>query len=225
MAPLVLRMARTWDVKCPPCKKHMVAGQFVPTVKGAFRVMAPKRRITIELHGPDTAPAAATADGIPKKGSSPKATTEPAILPKSPSPKKGSVFGGRKKEDLVDLAKELQETDRLLIRILKPRKTGWGSASPVKDSADEDSSNEEEALGGSKSNFSESFSRVLDDGWMEYRRYDLDEIEEVEWDKATWEANLGRSANKERREFRFASAEEGECVRVCRRLCFYIIFA
>jgi hypothetical protein len=210
----------------------MVAGQFVPTVKGAFRVMHPKRRVTIELHGPDTAPVgAATADGItvsPKKGSKPTVaspkkatTTEAAIPPKSPSPKKGSVFGGRNKEDPVDLAKELKDTDRILIRILKPRKTGWGSGgSAVKDSGDEDSSNgEEEALNGSKANMSESFSKIVDDGWVEYRKYDLDEIEQVELEKATWEANLGRAANKERREFRFASAEEGKCMRVYRRLC------
>ena len=48
-------MIREWNVKIPPAKKHMVAGQLVPTVRGVAGAVLPPTRhrtLAIEIHGP-----------------------------------------------------------------------------------------------------------------------------------------------------------------------------
>jgi hypothetical protein len=53
LSGMFVRSVRTWDVKMPPTKKHMVGGHLVPTVRGKVQFMAQKpRRISIEIHGP-----------------------------------------------------------------------------------------------------------------------------------------------------------------------------
>jgi hypothetical protein len=48
----VVRSMKTWDVKMPAIKKHMISGHMVPTVRGATRLLFQKnRRLTIEIHG------------------------------------------------------------------------------------------------------------------------------------------------------------------------------
>lgn len=56
-----LSSLRYWDVRISHTKKYMVAGHFVPSVRGtAFSFMSKKRRLTIELYKP-TEPAVAAA--------------------------------------------------------------------------------------------------------------------------------------------------------------------
>jgi hypothetical protein len=50
---MCVRSMRTWDVKMPPTKKHMVGGYLVPNLRGKVQFMSQKtRRISIEIHGP-----------------------------------------------------------------------------------------------------------------------------------------------------------------------------
>jgi hypothetical protein len=50
---MCVRSMRTWDVKMPPTKKHMVGGHLVPNLIGKVQFMSQKtRRISIEIHGP-----------------------------------------------------------------------------------------------------------------------------------------------------------------------------
>jgi hypothetical protein len=49
----VISSLRYWDVHVSPTKRHMVAGRFVPSVRGAaLPFFSKKRRITIELYTP-----------------------------------------------------------------------------------------------------------------------------------------------------------------------------
>jgi hypothetical protein len=46
---MCVRSMRTWDVKMPPTKKHMVGGYLVPNLRGKVQFMSQKtRRISIE---------------------------------------------------------------------------------------------------------------------------------------------------------------------------------
>jgi hypothetical protein len=50
---MLVRSMRTWEVKMPPIKKHMVGGHLIPTVRGAVQFLAQRsRRVSIEIHGP-----------------------------------------------------------------------------------------------------------------------------------------------------------------------------
>ena len=53
-------------------------------------------------------------------------------------------------------------------------------------------------------------STTHDNGWIEYRKFDLDEIEDEELHRKSWEATLGRFHHMERREIIFANDEQGE---------------
>jgi hypothetical protein len=200
---IVMRMNRHWEVKCPPVKKHVVAGMFVSTVKGVFsgRFVQKKRRITIEIHGPDV----------------------PLLLSrteeKEPTPRRGLT---RSKNDtgsmtIVDLSSELKDDDSIRVRILKPRKQ-WGFMRDRDDSSTSgDDENEydneyeqEQDLNASQN--TNSSGTTHDDGWIEYRKYDLDEIEDEELHKKSWEATLGRFHHMERREIMFPDDEQGEQV-------------
>jgi hypothetical protein len=188
MPPIVMRINRTWDAKCAPAKKRVIAGKLVPTVRGAFsgRLLQKKRRIAIEIHGPDNS----------EENNDPDATKVSGL----PTPKRGMLRSPETAQRLtIDLSKELQDDDRIVIRILKPRKA-WGFSKDPDDSSE--SEEEEDVDGGSSSR---------DDGdWVEYRKFGVDEIEDEELSKNGWEATMGLGANQERREIKFESNEQGE---------------
>ena len=55
-ATMNLRSARSWHVRIPPIKKHMVGGHLVPTVRNALGFFAqPKRLIRVEVRSGSTA--------------------------------------------------------------------------------------------------------------------------------------------------------------------------
>jgi hypothetical protein len=45
-----IRYSQYWDVKCPPVKRHVIVGHFVPTLRGALGIHRPKR-LVIEIEG------------------------------------------------------------------------------------------------------------------------------------------------------------------------------
>jgi hypothetical protein len=182
-AQIVMRVNRTWDVKCPPVKKHVVAGKLVPSVVGVFsgRLMRKKRRIAIEIHGPEK---------------------EEVKKPAAPV-RRGLKRSKESDMNVVDLSAELQDDDRIVIRIWKPRKA-WGFSRDPDDSSDSESESEE--AGGLSE---ESSNKTEDDNWVEYRKFGLDEIHDEELEKLSWEATMGLGANRERREIRFETPEKG----------------
>lgn len=195
-----MRITRQWEVKCPPVKKHVFAGKFVPTVKGVFsgRFVQKKRRITIEIHGPDVPLLLARTEA-----------------PKSPTPRRGLTrTSDTGSMNIIDLSSELKDDDRIRVRILKPRKQ-WGfmrdhddSSTSQGDDEEDGHENDNDDLHASH-NTNTSSSTAHDDGWIEYRKYDLDEIEDEELHKKSWEATLGRAHQMERREIMFPTDEQG----------------
>lgn len=187
-----MRVSRQWEVKCPPAKKHMVAGKLVPTVKGVFQVVQKKRRVAIELHGPRK-----EEEIAPSKGKDLKSPVSPRRL-----------FGRQgdsslsSSRSIIDLSASLEDDDRIIIRILKPRKS-WGFNRDPDDSSE---SEDEDNLSLEKCNDSVR----NDNGWVEFRKFDLDEIEEEELNKSSWEATMGRGTGTERREIRFENEDQGK---------------
>jgi hypothetical protein len=193
-----MRVNRTWDVKCPPVKKHIVAGKLVPFL-GAFsgRLLRKKRRIAIEIHGPEV--------------------QEEVQKPAAPV-RRGLKRSEDNRSKVVNLTKELKDDDQIVIRIWKPRKA-WGFSKDPDDSSDSESESEE-AFGGSLSSLRDASSkRKLEDGnWVEYRKFGLDEIYDEELQKLSWEATMGLGANQERREIRFETPEKGTTKNYCFRV-------
>lgn len=117
-APKIVETAeRAWEVKLPPKKKQMIGGKLVPTVRGAFGFATKKRRLVMEIIGPKSLPE----------------TTPPSLRGMSRSDKR-EVNG-----DLSELLDD--EADRVVVRILKPRKY-WGLSRDSDDSGDEDGDDE-----------------------------------------------------------------------------------
>jgi len=164
--PLVCRAHRFWTVKCPPCKKHMVGGTLVPTVRGTFGFKKTKR-VTVEVYGNEE-------DDTPTDGVSSRRFS--------------------KQDANASLADELREDDRVVVRILKPRKH-WGLSRDHDDSSDEEDEDGETTL-------------ACEDGWVEYRKYDLDAIDQIELDKNSFEAHFGVGNHVEVRELCFGSKAE-----------------
>jgi hypothetical protein len=196
---IVMRVNRHWEVKCPPVKKHVVAGMLVSTVKGVFsgRFVQKKRRITIEIHGPD----------VPLVSLTEK---------EAPTPRRGLTRANDTGSmTIVDLSSELKDDDRIHVRILKPRKQ-WGFMRDQDDSStsEEGDENEQEQDHKDLNVSHNSYATSHDDGWIEYRKYDLDEIEDEELHKKSWEATLGRDHHMERREIMFGSDEQGKQSRI-----------
>lgn len=46
----IIRYSQYWDVQCPPVKRRVIAGKFVPTLRGALGIHRPKR-LVIEIEG------------------------------------------------------------------------------------------------------------------------------------------------------------------------------
>lgn len=116
---------------------------------------------------------------------------------------------------IVDLSSELKDDDRIHVRILKPRKQ-WGFMRDQDDSStsEEGDENEQEQDHKDLNVSHNSYATSHDDGWIEYRKYDLDEIEDEELHKKSWEATLGRDHHMERREIMFGSDEQGKQSRI-----------
>lgn len=216
---LVLRLSRTWSIDCPPAKKAMVAGILVPTVKGTLThgmrlIIKPKRRrLSIEIHGPETNPQAISAIGMPIQ--------------------RGLSRDAQSLSKTFRLSKELLDDDRIIIRILKPRKA-WGFHRDPEDSSDSDSdsdSNSDSDSDNHRNNQSTSSDKAGikckdsqstdhlnqafqdEDEWIEYRKYGMDEIVDETLtgrNKTVFEATMGLGANQERREFRFETEQQGK---------------
>ncbi len=204
-SPTVLRLSRTWSIICPPAKKAIVAGVLVPTVKGALTLggrlmLKPKsRRLTIEIHGPEN-------------------STQANII--SPI-QRGLHRDTQTVSTAFQLSKELLEDDRIVVRILK-RRRAWGFHRDPEDSSDSESDNESTSNkdwnmdGTPKKEPKDIHVEVLDDGWVEYRKYGMDEIVDEQLtgrNKEVFEATMGLGANQERREFRFESEQQGKFVK------------
>jgi hypothetical protein len=196
--PIVMRICRAWDVKCPPAKKHMIAGKLVPTIKGVFGgrvgVLQKKRRLTIEIHGPEQTPRQQEAEAD-------------SAAPKQ----RGLSRSHRTDSNPINLSKELMDDDRIWVRIWKPRKA-WGFSRDPDDSSDSDSETSSSSSTDGKDDYH--------DGWVEYRKIGMDELEDESISRNSWEATMGLGTNQERREIRFETDEQGEC---CLSILFYYI--
>jgi hypothetical protein len=86
--------------------------------------------------------------------------------------------------------------DVIVLRILKPRKH-WGLSRDVEDSDSDDDSDDQ------------SLAASEEQGFVEYRRFDLDYIDDVEIHNSTsLEAKFGRGNNTEVRDLKFTSVAE-----------------
>jgi len=201
-----MRLNRTWEVDCPPASKAMVGGALVPTVKGTFslggRLLRPKikrRRLAIEIHGPAVMSDRSTGQ-----------TNEDAEKNKIISTENRRRMMKRETETMsqaIQLSKELMDDDRIVIRILKPRKV-WGFSRDPEDSTDSESDDED----GKKKRRQDDDQKEAS-GWVEYRKYGVDEILDEELmgrNKNVFQATMGLGANKERREIHFENDEQGE---------------
>ena len=146
-----------------------------------------KRLVTIELHSLETEEAATEAALLEEDGD--------VAVPGNRVSKTGQL-------QITNLSTHLKDDDRIIVRILKPRKS-WGLMKDPSDEDDDDSSSDGVSSRGDTDVFA---------GWIEYRRYDLDEIEDVDLDKESWEATVGRASNMERRELKFESEGHGRYI-------------
>jgi len=189
---MVMKLNRVWDIRMPPASKKVVGGKLIPTVKGAFsgRLMQKRRRVAIEIHGPMVSEANETLN-----------------KPPSPSGSRRGLLSRAQgtSQKVVNLSAELKDDDRIVVRILKKRKT-WGL---MRDH--DDSSDDEDSDGHHKGDDEDNDIANYDDGWVEYRKYDLDEITDDVLDRDDWEATMGRASGMERRELKFDTKEQGEC--------------
>eukprot|EP00934_Nitzschia_sp_Nitz4_P005692 Nitzschia sp. Nitz4//scaffold348_size17284//6198//9518//NITZ4_008842-RA/size17284-processed-gene-0.10-mRNA-1//-1//CDS//3329548688//5682//frame0 len=185
LAPIGMRLNRTWDVRLPPAKKKILGGKLVPTIKGlGGRLVKKKCRLCIEIHGPIK-----EDDAVP--GLQPERPTRGLTR------ETGSI-------QTVNLAEQLLDDDRILIKILKPRKH-WGFS---RDS-DSSSSDEEDDDDATQTTASSAKSNTTDYGdWVEYRKYSIDDIVDVELNKREFEATMGLGSNRERREIFFEHDEQ-----------------
>lgn len=220
---IVMRLNRTWNVKCPPAKKHMVHGQLIPTAKGIFslggriHLRTKQRRLAIEIHGPET-----------NNDDNNNATT--TMDNNNPNDRKGennnapppNLRGQFKREtqtvsQAIQLSKELKDDDKIVVRILKPRKM-WGFSRDHDDSSDSDSDsdNNDDKDNDDKDNDdkdNDNDHQEQEDAWVEYRKYGVDEIVDEELTgrhNSTFEATMGLGANRERREIDFENDEQGK---------------
>jgi hypothetical protein len=53
---MTLKAERSWEVKLPPVKKHMVGGKLLPTVRGAFSFAQKKRFLALEIRSSEEEP-------------------------------------------------------------------------------------------------------------------------------------------------------------------------
>lgn len=216
-APIVMRLNRTWNIDCPPAKMAIVHGTLVPTPKSAFtlggRLMLrskQKRRIAIEIHGPDKDVNNNNNNNNNGGGDSDdrKKKNQKKRVP-SPPPQRGLNRADRTLSDAIQLSTELKDDDKIVIRILKPRKM-WGFSKEPEDSSDDDSSDEE---GEDDVNDDKYMPQKGDpDGWVEYRKYGLDEIFDEEITgrhKNIFEATMGLGASQERRDLKFDNEDQG----------------
>ena len=195
---MVLRLTRTWTIECPPAKFRAAnllpklgveKVRMVPTAKNALTLGGrltvkgrKNRRLTIEIHGPEKQ----------RKDSNP-----------SSSDRRGSGLRGhlireeQTVQEAIQLSKELLDDDRIVVRICKPRKS-WGLSRDSDDSSDSDSEQDDDDF--------------IIDGYVEYRKYGIDEIVDEELTgrhKNIVEATMGLGNNQERRELKFDTAQQG----------------
>lgn len=113
---IIEKAERAWEVKLPPTKKHMVAGKLMPTVRGAFGFAKKKRRLVMEVLGPGD-------EGVGDEGVGDEGVPQQRA---------------ERSHEVGDLCKLLEhEEDRVVVRILKPRKH-WGLSRDSDDSDDDD---------------------------------------------------------------------------------------
>jgi hypothetical protein len=117
MSPLKLKAQRCWDVRMPPKRAHMVAGKLLPTVPGVGR--AKKRRVVVELYSME----ATTHDEEPP----------PRLLERTDD---------RLVQDLVG---ELNHSDIVVVRFLKPR-CAWGFSKQDDDDEEEEDDEDDEDM-------------------------------------------------------------------------------
>jgi len=169
---MTVRSMRQWDVRMGPIKKHVVAGRLMPTVTGTMSklLLQKKRRITLEVHRPETA--TKTSD-TPRK----------SILDVWKKP------GASNDVDLsLTDATYLGDTDEVIIRIFK-RVKGSGKQSDASVGGDADDHSESSygstsVISPGMAGFRASLGFLTDPltmtdeqgEWKEHRRYQFNEV-------------------------------------------------
>jgi hypothetical protein len=176
---IVMRVNRHWDVKI------------------RRRLLHKKHRIVIEIHGSPS-----SAASLLSKQEKTPAPSRRGLLRSAPAT---PASGDR---TIVNLSNELQDDDRILIRILKKKSKRLGFLGGGDDASgsDEDDEGEDSVLVDETTTAAAS-----DDGWVEFHKYDLDEISDEHLHENQWEATMGRASNTERRTLTFETDEQGMC--------------
>lgn len=198
---LVLRLCKTWDVEVPPAKRRKIAGVMVPTAKAALSFggrisFKPKRRrLLIEIHGPDYEDDKNKSDEKNDSRGGPNKSKIKGKNKNTPSFRPPLRRASKTVSEAICLSKELKDDDRIVIRVLKPRKM-WGFSREPDDSSDSDD---------------DLIVHEPEPEWVEYRKYGVDEIQNMALvQKDVFEATCGLGANQERRQVRFESEEQGK---------------
>jgi hypothetical protein len=183
---IAMRVNRYWDVKI------------------RRRLLQKKHRIVIEIHGPPSS----AASLLSKQEKTPAPPRRGLLRSTVAAPASGA-------RTFVNLSNEMQDDDCIRIRILKKKSKGLGflgrgddsSSSSDEDDDDDRDNNEDSVLVDETTTAAPS-----DDGWVEFCKYDLDEISDEKLNENQWEATMGRASNTERRTLTFETDEQGMCV-------------
>jgi hypothetical protein len=153
--------SRTWTVRCPPAKRRVVAGTFVPTPLLDLGVNHSTRRVTIEIYGPSRRND--DNDERDGDGGTSVVSDDDDEHDDDDSDEDGdsdlaeSEVGDRRRRaglsrsagtarNLVDLCQDLHDEDIIVFRILKPRRrqSPWSGLVGFLDRSDSSSSSEDE---------------------------------------------------------------------------------
>jgi len=184
---MTLKAERSWEVKLPPVKKHMVGGKLLPTVRGAFSFAQKKRFLALEIRGSEEEPQQVSHDLLSSLQDGDEILVR--IL------KKRKQWGFSRDND--DSSDDDDDDDEPELE-------------------DEVSCEDLDLAGCSSKRDSSHFSishqsrLMFQRGLVEYRKYDLEEVCDFQHNKNEVEATFGRGSATEVREIKFANTQEAK---------------
>jgi hypothetical protein len=141
----------------------------VPSLAGGARLLQKKRRVAIEIHGPERNNSNDNNNNNNNNDDSNNRNNKRrSTAPPGRGLTRNSLANNTKgSRAIIDLSKELKDDDRIVIRIFKSRKA-WGFSRDTDDSSSSSSSEEVDASESSSSEAPDLFE--IEDGWVEYRK-------------------------------------------------------
>jgi hypothetical protein len=202
-----IRSTRSWNVKMPPPKHHMVHGKLMPSVTGTFtgRLRQKTSKIVVEIHSPTSL--------LGSTGGSPEITsktgdsspTQSAASVKKTTPIMRGLLRG--KSMIHPKTEVLHDGETVVMRILRRSKRGQRDHGDDDDDDDSDDDDQSVSTLGLKGADDEE----LEDGkWSEAYHFDLDSVEVLKQHRHYADLKLGRGAETQVRTVNFATAEEAQ---------------